>query len=189
MAGLESCALGPTLETERLLLRPPSVQDFEGRAALMADSAHVRDIGGAQPRAVAWRGLMGMIGSRAANGFAMFSVIEKASGRWIGRVAPCSPEGWPGTEVGWTLVRDAAGRGYAQEAAVATIDRAFDRLDWADVIHIIDPDNASSIRLAKRLGSRHVRTGCKLPEPYHELRVEVWGQTRHEWPARRRAAA
>jgi RimJ/RimL family protein N-acetyltransferase len=187
--GVPTTAFGPTLETPRLLLRPPSVEDFEPWAALMADAEHVRYIGGAQPRAVAWRGLMAMIGCWAANGFAMFSVIEKSTGRWIGRVGPWSPEGWPGTEVGWTLARDAAGQGYAREAAETSIDWAFDTLGWADVIHTIDPDNAPSIALARRLGSRHLRSGLVLPEPFHETLVEVWGQTRDEWRAQRSAAA
>ena len=38
----------------------------------------------------------------------MFSVIEKDSGRWIGRIGPWQPEGWPGTEVGWSLVTNRA---------------------------------------------------------------------------------
>lgn len=189
MAGLPPSALGPTLETERLLLRPPALEDFEPWAALMSDAEHVRYIGGVQSRAVAWRSLMAMIGCWAANGFAMFSVIEKSSGRWIGRIGPWSPEGWPGTEVGWTLVRDAAGQGYAREAAIASIDWAFDRLGWTDVIHTIDPDNAPSIALARRLGSRHLRTGRELPEPYHETLVEIWGQSRDGWRRARSTAA
>jgi RimJ/RimL family protein N-acetyltransferase len=189
MGGLAPSELGPALETERLLLRPPAVEDFEAWASLMADVQHVRYIGGAQPRAVAWRGLMAMIGCWAANGFAMFSVVEKATGRWIGRIGPWAPEGWPGTEVGWTVVREAAGQGYAHEAAVATIDWAFDHLGWSEVIHTIDPDNAPSIALARRLGARHLRTGRELPEPYHGTLVEVWGQTREQWRARRGGAA
>lgn len=189
MPGLPPEALGPTLETERLILRPPSLADFEPWACLMADVEHVRFIGGAQPRAVVWRGLMAMIGAWAANGFAMFSVVEKSSGQWIGRIGAWSPEGWPGTEVGWTLARSAAGKGYAHEAAVATIDWAFDRLGWSEVIHTIAPENAPSIALARRLGSRLLRTGRELPEPHQEMLVEVWGQSREDWRRSRSSRA
>ena len=34
----------------------------------------------------------------------MFSVFEKDSGRWIGRLGPWEPHGWPGKEVGWGIV-------------------------------------------------------------------------------------
>lgn len=187
MKGLPSSALGPTLTTARLVLRPPCAADFEHWAVLMSDAAHVQYIGGPQPRAVAWRSLMSMIGCWASQGFGMFSVLEAATGRWIGRVGPWSPEGWPGTEVGWTLLRDATGKGYAYEAAVAAIDWAFETLDWQDVIHTIDPGNSPSVALARRLGSSYRRTGAVLPEPYETLEVQVWGQTREQWRARRAA--
>lgn len=181
--------LGPTLETERLLLRPPAADDFEPWASLMSDAEHVRFIGGAQPRSVAWRGLMTMIGCWAGTGFGMFSVIEKDSGRWIGRAGPWRPEAWPGTEVGWSFLREAGGKGYATEAATAAIDWAFDALGWAGVIHTIDPDNTPSIRVARRLGSRVTGEGRVLPPPYEGSFVQIWGQTREEWHARRSAPA
>ena len=172
------------LETERLLLRPTAAEDFDGWAELMADPETSRFMGGPVPRAAAWRGMMTMAGAWALQGFAMFSVIEKASGRWIGRVGPWQPEGWPGTEVGWGLLRSASGKGYAHEAAVATIDWAFDHLGWDEVIHSIDPDNHASIALAERLGSTHRGPG-KLPAPFEQSTIHIWGQTREEWRARR----
>ncbi|HLI66980.1 MAG TPA: GNAT family N-acetyltransferase [Caulobacteraceae bacterium] len=176
--------MGPVLETPRLLLRPPVAEDFEGWAAMMADEAS-RFIGGPQPRAVAWRGFMSVAGAWAMSGHGMFSVIEKDSGRWIGRVGPWVPEGWPGTEVGWGLVKDAYGQGYATEAAVATIDWAFDTLGWTDVIHCIDPANVASQRVAERLGSTNRGPG-KLPPPFDDQPIDLWGQTRDAWRARRR---
>jgi RimJ/RimL family protein N-acetyltransferase len=118
-----------------------------------------------------------MAGSWALNGFAMFSMIEKESGRWVGRTGPWQPEGWPGTEVGWGLLRSAWGHGYAMEAAVASIDWAFEELGWTDVIHCIDPANTPSQKLAERLGSRNRGPG-KLPAPFDSFPVEVWGQSK-----------
>jgi len=172
------------LETERLILRPPIREDFDAWAAFMADAEHVRYIGGAQPRPVAWRAMMSVIGSWVVQGFAFFSVIEKGSGRWIGRLGPWQPEGWPGTEVGWGIVADAGGKGYATEGSSAAIDWAFDHLDWSEVIHTIDPENVASKGVAQKLGSRFLRSGW-LPEPFHQTPVEIWGQTRDEWRAAR----
>jgi RimJ/RimL family protein N-acetyltransferase len=171
------------IETERLLLRPPQMEDFEGWTELMADPEASRFIGGPVPRAAAWRGFMTMAGAWALQGFAMFSMIEKASGRWIGRTGPWRPEGWPGTEVGWGILRSAQGQGYAREAAEATIDWAFDNLGWDDVIHSIDPDNRASIALAERLGSTYRGPG-KLPAPFEHFTVGIWGQSREQWRAR-----
>ena len=177
--------LGPTLTTERLLLRPPVQADFEPWAACMADPEAQRYLGGAQPASLAWRAMATMTGAWPLCGFSMFSVIERESGRWIGRIGPWRPEGWPGAEVGWGLARDAWGRGYATEAAIACMDFAFDRLGWDEAIHTIDPDNAASIRLAERLGSTH-RGPARLPAPHEGSRVEVWAQTAAHWRARRR---
>jgi RimJ/RimL family protein N-acetyltransferase len=149
----------------------------------MADGEASRFIGGPQPRAAAWRGFMTMAGAWAMTGFSMFSVIDRASGRWLGRIGPWRPEGWPGPEVGWGLVRAAWGQGYAFEAASAAIDWAFDHLGWDEVIHSIDPANAPSQALARRLGSTNRGPG-RLPEPLQDEPVDIWGQTREAWRAR-----
>jgi RimJ/RimL family protein N-acetyltransferase len=174
---------GPVIETSRLILRPTRLEDLDGWAELMADEEAARFIGGLQSRAAAWRGLMTMAGSWSLKGFAMFSLVEKESGKWIGRIGPWQPEGWPGTEVGWGLLRSAWGRGYATEAAEAAIDWAFDTLGWDDVIHCIDPDNKGSIMVAERLGSTNRGPG-KLPPPFEHHRVDIWGQSRAQWRAR-----
>lgn len=176
--------MGPTIETERLLLRPPQEEDLDGWAALMGDEESARFIGGLHPRAGAWRVLATMAGSWALKGFGMFSAIERETGRWVGRLGPWSPEGWPGTEVGWGLVREAWGRGYATEGSAAAMDWAFDSLGWTEIIHCIAPENRASKRVAERLGSRFLRTG-ELPAPFEGIPVEIWGQSRGEWTARR----
>lgn len=176
------------LETERLILRLPRNEDLDAWARFMADEETTRYIGGVQPRPMAWRALAAMLGSWHLQGFAMFSVIEKSSGNWIGRIGPWQPEGWPGTEVGWSLFREHWGKGYASEAARATIDWAFDNLGWSEVIHTILPDNVASKGVAAKLGSRYLRMG-RLPEPHHENPVEIWGQTREQWLARTRQGA
>src|SRR5918993_4899610 len=126
------------IETPRLILRVPRAEDLDPWAAMMSDEGAAHFIGGVMPRSVTWRGLMTMIGSWHAMGFAMFSVIEKSSGRWVGRLGPWMPEGWPGPEVGWAIVRDCWGRGYAPEGAIAATNWAFDTLGWDRVIHSID---------------------------------------------------
>ena len=176
---------GPVLETERLILRPPKQADLDGWAQMMGDEEAARYIGGVQPRAASWRGLASMAGSWSLLGFGMFSVVEKDTGRWVGRIGPWMPEGWPGTEVGWGLDRRYWGKGYAAEAAAATIDWVFDELGWTEVIHCIDPANINSQNVAKRLGSENRGPG-KLPPPYEEAPVEIWGQSREAWRARRR---
>ena len=51
------------LETPRLILRPPRMEDFDAWAAFLEDEIATRFIGGRQPRATAWRTFMGMCGA------------------------------------------------------------------------------------------------------------------------------
>jgi RimJ/RimL family protein N-acetyltransferase len=177
-------APAPILETHRLILRAPVAADFEAWAAFSADPEVMRHLGGVQSRAVAWRSLCAVTGAWTVRGYSMFSVVEKASGRWIGRLGPWRPEGWPGTEVGWGLVRDAWGQGYATEGAAAAMDYAFDLLGWSEAVHTIEPGNAASQAVARRLGST-LKGPCALPPPFDHVKTELWSQTRAEWLARR----
>jgi len=176
------------IETPRLLLRLPRIEDFDAYAELHADEEAARHIGGAMPRAASWRKFLQMPGAWWMQGYAMFAVCDKASGEWLGQCGPWQPEGWPGTEVGWAFKRSAWGKGYACEAAIASIEWAFDQLGWTEVIHSINAENRASQALAQRLGSRILRQSS-LPPPYETIIVDVWGQSREEWRARRNAAA
>lgn len=175
--------LGPTLETPRLILRPQRLEDFDGVADMLGDEEAARYIGGHMPRAAAWRRFLQMPGAWALQGFAMFSVIDRNSGEWLGQTGPWHPVGWPGPEIGWAFRRSAWGRGYACEAATAATEWAFEKLEWPEVIHSIDPDNDASQRLAQRLGSSLLRMG-QLPAPYEATPVQIWGQTREQWRSR-----
>jgi RimJ/RimL family protein N-acetyltransferase len=180
--------IGPTLETARLILRPPIQADFDGFAAMAAEEDTMRFLGGTMPRDVAWRLMATLTGAWPLLGFSMFSVIEKESGTWVGRLGPWRPGGeeggWPGNEVGWGLLSRAQGKGYAYEGAIAAMDWAFENLGWSEVIHCIDARNTPSIVLAERLGSMRLRTAF-LPAPV-DLELDIYGQTRAQWRARAR---
>ena len=87
----------------------------------------------------------------------MFSVIEKASGRWLGQAGPWKPDGWPGNEIGWTFHPDAWGKGYAREAAHATLRHGLRDFGLQRVVAITSSGNASSARLLESLGFRFER--------------------------------
>ena len=171
---------GPILVTQRMILRPPSAEDFESWARFHGDAESMRHLGGVQGRSQAWRALCTMVGAWHVRGFSMFSLVSRETGAWIGRVGPWQPEGWPGKEIGWGVLPEFAGKGYAREAALATIDYAFELLGWDEVIHTIAPTNSASIALAERLGSKR-RGPTQLPEPLQDEIVDCYGQSREEW--------
>src|SRR5688572_28693042 len=183
--------IGPTLTTERLILRPPTHEDFDGFAEMSAEEDTMRFIGGVAPRDAAWRGMAMLAGSWPLLGYSMFSVLRRDTGEWIGRLGPWRPGGlegaWPGNEVGWGLKKSAAGQGFALEGATAAMDWAFDHLGWDHIIHCIDKANAPSIALALRLGSQREREDVAIPPPYEMHKVEIYGQSKAAWKARRNA--
>ena len=143
-----------SLETPRLALRPFAREDLDPYAALSADPEVTRYIGGPQDRAGAWRFMALALGHLRLRGYSQSAVVEKATGRLVGRGGLWYPEGWPGLEVGWVLARGAWGRGYATELGAACRDHAFAELGADRLYSIIHPDNTASVRVAERIGHR-----------------------------------
>ena len=74
------------------------------------------------------------------------------------------------------------------EACTAAIDWAFEALGWDEVIQSIAVENIASQKVAERLGANNRGQGHFQP-PHDALRIDVWGQTREQWFARKGAAA
>jgi RimJ/RimL family protein N-acetyltransferase len=87
----------------------------------------------------------------------MFVVEEKSSGKFAGRVGPWFPPAWPGFEVGWGIAPEFRGKGYAVEAARASIDWAFANFELDRIVHCIDRHNSASQGVARRLGAEKDR--------------------------------
>jgi RimJ/RimL family protein N-acetyltransferase len=148
------------IETDRLVLRAPVLEHFEGLARLLADPGVARSLsasGRPRNRFEAWQSFAGQVGHWQLRGFGMFNVFERGTGEFVGRIGPWHPEGWPGLEVGWSLLSAYWGRGYATEAA--------------------------SVAVAIRCGERRIG---ETEVPHIEgLIVDVYGLTREEWEERR----
>jgi RimJ/RimL family protein N-acetyltransferase len=144
-----------TLATERLVLRMFRESDLDAYAQMCADPEVMRYITGVpMTRDEAWRNMALVLGHWQLRGFGLWAVEERASGLLAGRVGCWQPEGWPGLEVGWSLLRAFWGLGYATEAAQAALNHAFVGLRQTHVISLIQPENARSVRVARRLGMR-----------------------------------
>jgi RimJ/RimL family protein N-acetyltransferase len=152
------------IETARLLLRPLSVADLDEVDAMNTMPEVVRTMGAVErTEALArlernereWRG----------RGYGLMAVIERSTGRFLGR---SGLKHWPQfaeTEVGWVLRRDAWGHGYATEAGRACVEWGFASLELPYLTAMIRPDNARSIRVAERLGMAPLRSDVLLDIP------------------------
>ena len=142
------------LVTRRLELRPWRDADLDEYAAIVADPRVMQFMGaGPLDRATAWRQMAIFIGHREMRGYTQSAVIERSTGRLVGRAGLFRPEGWPDLEVGWVLAPTSWGRGYASELGRACRDFAFGVLRAQHVISLIVPDNTASIRVAQAIGS------------------------------------
>ena len=164
----------PTLESDRLLLRAPSMDDFEPFADFYA-SDRAKFVGGPLDRENAWRMLAMEIGHWTLAGFGRWTAVEKATETPVGLVGLFAPEGWPEPEIGYDLFAGHEGKGYATEAALVARAHAYDTLAWPTAISLIKPANAGSKAVAARMGAA-------FEEMYQHTRhgeIEIW---RHPAP-------
>jgi RimJ/RimL family protein N-acetyltransferase len=146
------------LKTERLLLRQWQQKDFEPYAEYYADEEMARYVGGRSDRPNAWRRMASLIGHWVLRGYGYWAVEEMKTGEFVGCVGLWFPEGWPELELGYWLMRDMQGKGYATEAAVKAREYAFEVLQADTLVSYIHPDNEPSKRVAERLGARYENT-------------------------------
>ena len=158
------------IETERLLLRKPTLDDADALYEAYSDPEVMRYIGmGETFDRAATRAWIKKARQRwDANGFGHF-VIERDdivvgragflvwdSEEW--RVRTLAEAGdRAAIELGWLLGRAHWGHGYAVEAATALRDHAFGELALTRLISLIARGNDRSVRVAQKLGSRYVR--------------------------------
>lgn len=168
-----------TLHTERLTLGMLRDKDLDAYAELYGDPNVARFIGaGGRPRSreEAWRHLAMIVGHWHLRGYGMWAVVERHTNAVIGRIGFFNPEGWPGFELGWALIRGYWGRGFATEGARVALDHAFTTLGRDHVISVIRPDNHRSIQVTERRGKCFERA-TQLNG--HE--VHVYGISREAW--------
>jgi RimJ/RimL family protein N-acetyltransferase len=178
--GVTLSASGPVIETERLKLRRWCGADVEPNTAMLGDPGTARFItSDGKPvtdALVGWRNAAIMAGHWVLHGVGMFVVEEKQTRRFVGRVGPWSPPGWPGFEIGWGIARAVRGKGYAVEAARAAIDWAFATYEIDEIIHCIDQENIASQGVARRLGAEK---GRQIGLFGHA--ADVWMTSRRKW--------
>ena len=149
----------PTIETERLLLRPHALADFDAYHEMWADPDVVRFIGGRPfAREMSWSRFLRQAGIWQLLGFGFFAIEEKSTGQFVGEAGfhdlrrELTPSIEGSLEAGWALASGGQGWGYATEAMTAAIGWAEHAFPGRRMTCIIDPDNLPSVRVAKKLG-------------------------------------
>jgi RimJ/RimL family protein N-acetyltransferase len=147
----------PTITTDRLIIAPMALDHFDAHAAAWANPEMTRFIGG-EPRSrnMSWGKFLQGAGLWSIVGYGYWTFLDRATGVYVGngglaqfeRGIP-ELEGFP--EAGWAFAPEAWGKGYATEAMIAILDWA-DTAKLGEIRCIIDPGNAASHNVARKLG-------------------------------------
>ena len=143
------------LETERLLLRPMTIDDVDALLTIFADPVVMMSFGGVLfDREQMERWVRRNLSHQDLHGYGLFTVVLRDSGTVVG---DCGLEhmvvaGVAEVEVGYDFRSDYWGRGLATEAAIAVRDFAFFELGLERLISLVRVGNAASSRVAEKAG-------------------------------------
>ena len=146
------------IETTRLILRPLALADAPFILRLVTQASWLHFIGdkGVHDIPSAERYLLdGPMAMQARLGFALQLVALRAlkdADTPIGVCGLLKRDSLPDPDLGFALLDEYAGRGYAFEAASAIVDDARSRLGLRRLLAIATPDNERSAALLARLG-------------------------------------
>jgi RimJ/RimL family protein N-acetyltransferase len=141
-----------TLKTEHLTLRPIVMTDFSGYRSFFS-SQRATFIGGPLDEKMAWFYFCHDVALWQLYGHGALQIELTATGECVGSVGSNHGPLFPEKELGWLIYDGHEGKGYATEAACALRDWAFETLGLKTLVSYIDPDNAASIAVAKKLGA------------------------------------
>lgn len=157
------------IPTERLILRPWREADHGALLALCSDPRVMEFLGPTQTEAEVHGMIARLRACQAEHGYCFWAVERREDGAVLG-FCGLKP-GQAGTpiegsiEIGWRLAADAWGKGYAREAAQASLAWGWANLDADAIWAITAPANVRSWGLMERLGmTRHADLDFAFPD-------------------------
>ena len=181
------------IESERLRLRriDPD-RDAVPMLALLNDPGFLRFIGDRGVRTAQEArdyATARVLPAYALHGYGMYAIERLSDGAWLGNAGLVRRDGLPGPDIGYAVLSEFAGQGYAGEAARAVFAYARGELGLRDLYGITDLDNVVSGKILLGLGMQErgwsscrawtARAGC-MPR-----RVRPTSGSAGRWPATR----
>lgn len=151
MSGVE------VLRTERLNLRHLAEDDAPFILQLLNEPGFVDNIGD--------RGVRDLDGARRyitegqgasyqKYGYGLWATVLRETGETIGICGLVKRDGLEDADVGYAFLESAWGKGYAREAAAATLAHARDIIGLTKVVAITKPTNTGSIAVLEKIGMK-----------------------------------
>ena len=151
------------LETRRLTLREMAQADYKDLAEILQDEQcmYAYEHAFSDEEVQTW--LDKQLARYREDGFGLWAVLDKESGRFVGQVGLTiqDVDGVEELEIGYLLKRKYWHLGYATEAALGCKNYAFNVLGRERVVSIIRDTNLASQKVALRTGMQVERSFIK----------------------------
>jgi ribosomal-protein-alanine N-acetyltransferase len=151
----------PRIETARLSLRSFTPDDLDDLFLVFGDTEVMRYISGGKPRSRedTETGMLRTIEGWKKRGFGFWAVTQKERERVIGYCGLVPLEDASEIEVAYGLAKSEWGKGFASEAAHASLRFGFEELKIERIVAVVHPENISSKRVLEKLGMTYTKNG------------------------------
>ena len=174
-------------ETERLILRDWRAEDWAPFWEGTNTPAVMQWLGGVADDAAKAAGQERIEAYRRDHGHTFWVLECRETGEILGfcGLKRCNEENgpWDDMEIGWRLREDAWGKGYAKEAAIASLKLGFERFAAPHIIALTVIENEPSWGLMKRLGMKRREDLDFESNQFGPESVIVYSITKEEWEA------
>jgi RimJ/RimL family protein N-acetyltransferase len=140
--------------TERLLLRPFTLEDAPFILQLLNEPSFIENIADKGVRSVTQAEdylRQGPLASYAAHGHGLWMVQHRGTGSPLGMCGLIRRDALPEVDLGYAFLPEFWGLGFAREAAAACLAWGREHLGLRGLLAIVSPTNAASIRLLEAL--------------------------------------
>ncbi|MGZ4129966.1 MAG: GNAT family N-acetyltransferase [Actinomycetota bacterium] len=166
------------LETERLVLRPLTLDDVDALERVLADPETMRWYPAPLDRDGVVRWIEKQHERYERDGFGLLAVEERTTGELLGDCGPTIQfvEREPHVELGWHIRRDRWGEGIATEGGAVCRDWCWANLDADHLISLVRPENRQSWRVAEKLGMTVWRETMHADRLHRVYRIDRVGE-------------
>jgi [ribosomal protein S5]-alanine N-acetyltransferase len=160
------------LETDRLIIRPWTMEEADAAFAIYGDSEVMRYVGDGRPSPdieTMRASLAKLIERDRGKQLGLWALEKRDSGEVIGsgllKPLPDNSD----IEVGYHLAQKWWGQGYATEAATALVEYGLSNVGLSRIVGVTYPENVASQRVLTKAGLVH-----KGKSRYGEIEVELF---------------
>jgi RimJ/RimL family protein N-acetyltransferase len=160
-------------ETNRLLLRPLTLDDVDNLLGIFSDPEAMRYYPATKSHTETIEWIDWNLKSYSEHGFGLWAVIRKDTGTFAGQcglIMQRNVDGRDEVEIGYSFLRAQWNSGFATEAAMACRDFGFVNVKLTHLVSLIDPENRASKRVAEKVGM-----SCEREIDRWEKRIQVYG--------------